>query len=1368
MTGAVLQYGVDPMLESPLQTAVTTPLMFGAGALPKTLGFAARMAMAGQMAARPAQYVAQRAAEATLPKDVRAMAEADPSRISGPEAAVDAGLAAIPTFAEALHRAATTKMYRYTDPPDLRSTASGAGQDWKNSDVFEGRRADIHRERDPTRLLGNRADYGSEPQPKARYAGPETPVTPDEPDFHVTEDAENRAKLTEVERRRGIARDRLEEIRKGPVARVAPDADTPTLPERDFEVVSDEPLTGLKEPPLNTLRALATEAEGAASKPDITQPTSPDWLGKSKAVDSQGNPLVLYHGTQGEFEIPRPSTSGQFGPAIYTTDSPDEAKAYSTAASAVGDTPSVKRLHVRIENPLILKAKNLDGPPRHWFDEFGPQTQESVDHWKALGYDGVIAEQPRVLGGDSDNKPKLGEWVRHYIPFDADQVRAAPPEIGEGVGGASAPGEPPGEQRARMPRRPANAAMDLGLGEPAGVRRRTAGGVGGGGMVPPPPAPPPGATPPGNAGGPVPPRGNPPPSGLHVAAAKFLKIGDDFKKLFAADTRGPESAMAGAIMRQNAGWVDRNAAQARHHTRAFAQSFDRIPEPDRSAPTHDVMANPRMEFMQAIEEGRRAQLGTLTLPKPSPWLPGNKAPSMVAAASAVRDMLDHARDQVIATGTGALKTFYEEYFPHIWEDPARAQSVVASILAKRPYEGSKSFLKQRTLMTTRDGIEAGLWPVSTNPIDLALMKTFEMRKYVEAHRSWAEFAKKGLIRFVAPGSKFPPGWAPMNDKMAKIFGGAGGQWIAPEPVAHVFNQFLAPGMRGNGVYDAYMLGANALNMAQLGLSWFHGGLMVMESAMSDLALAGEKLSHLKTTQTVTQNGPTTTTVTTKRPNVGGLLPLARGLVPGASLVNDLRVGNNIMRAYLDPASANPIYRTMAAEVERAGGRAHMDQAWDAGQMRALGKDVRTGKYGTAIMRILPAGWEAAVAPIMRGVVPRVKLAAFGRLAFEKIEQLGPNPTDEEMRFAVQGAWNSIDNRAGQYVYRNKFWNPYWKDAMHAMVRATGWTGGTIGEVGGGTLDFARMGRDVMKGQKPTMTSRSWYTAALFLGAAWFGAVLQYALTGEGPKGIHDLYYPRTGKKNAEGNDERLQLPTYMRDVTSWTSHPGRTAINKLNPLVHAFAEIAQNRDFYGDKIFGSHRDESPPEKAIDWTKELGSYALNRGVKPFVIRNMEESGKREQSAGVRALSYAGVTPASREATRSAAQNRLMDILDERGQTPAEPADKAHRQAMSDMKSGLREHRATGDSLFGAQLDSGNLSTRAARTMFKKSLDPVWTERFKQLSIPDAVDVFKMGDAAERTAWRVPLLKKIHDARRAKTIAPRDLPEIMKALRVAGEP
>jgi hypothetical protein len=74
------QYVAEPIMEHPMTTAMVS-LIPGAGYV-----------MAGMMGKDVLEYSAQRAAELSLPPDVRKLAEGDPERIKGEQAAVEAAM----------------------------------------------------------------------------------------------------------------------------------------------------------------------------------------------------------------------------------------------------------------------------------------------------------------------------------------------------------------------------------------------------------------------------------------------------------------------------------------------------------------------------------------------------------------------------------------------------------------------------------------------------------------------------------------------------------------------------------------------------------------------------------------------------------------------------------------------------------------------------------------------------------------------------------------------------------------------------------------------------------------------------------------------------------------------------------------------------------------------------------------------------------------------------------------------------------------------------------------------------------------------------------------------------------------------------
>ena len=84
------------------------------------------------------------------------------------------------------------------------------------------------------------------------------------------------------------------------------------------------------------------------------------------------------------------------------------------------------------------------------------------------------------------------------------------------------------------------------------------------------------------------------------------------------------------------------------------------------------------------------------------------------------------------------------------------------------------------------------------------------------------------------------------------------------------------------------------------------------------------------------------------------------------------------------------------------------------------------------MKTIPALIDASSRPIMEGWVPRMKLGAFYGMANNILDTADRERwTQDQIRTRMQTAWDSIDNRFGQMVYDNLFWNKALRDVLMA-------------------------------------------------------------------------------------------------------------------------------------------------------------------------------------------------------------------------------------------------------------------------------------------------------------------------------------------------
>lgn len=805
-----------------------------------------------------------------------------------------------------------------------------------------------------------------------------------------------------------------------------------------------------------------------------------------------------------------------------------------------------------------------------------------------------------------------------------------------------------------------------------------------------------------------------------IIARHVDAISDAFQKVVAPAGRTPESKQAANILRATTGEAAAQYEQAAFKLDEFRRAIEPLPDSD------------KLGFIDAVEGGR-----------------SQSSPEFQKPADIIRETLDNARDQIRALGTGKLDHFIEDYFPHIWSDPERAADVFGEMGGKRPMEGTKSFLKERTIPTTLEGIEAGLTPVSMNPVDLTLLKLREMQRYVMAHQSLNEMKDADLVKFVRAGDMAPDGYTRINDKIATVFGprkgavtlpeGANvepgdvsvpgmrimGEHWAPEPVARIVNNYLSPGLRGNAIYDAYRGLGNTLNQAQLGFSAFHLGFTSMDASVSRAALGMEYIAS-----------------GVRNPSAANVAKGLRELIsaPAAPVTNAM-LGKRIRAAYLNPEGASPDMLALANAVKEAGGRVRQDSFYQNSAPERMVKSWRAGAYGKATALSLPALMEYSSGWLMNHVVPMQKLGVFGDMAQKVLADLPPEATLAERRDALGKSWDSVDNRMGQVVYDNLFWNKTFKDLSMASVRSVGWNLGTIRELGGGIGDILGVGKDVLTGKaaEAEMTHRAAYVAALPLTVGFYGAVYQYLRTGEGPSELKDYFFPKTGEVDADGNPERVQIASYMKDLFAYAGDPWSTVKHKVSPILATTYEMLQNEDFYGDEI------RNPEDPAVKQIKQEADYIAKQTL-PFSIRNIQENKNRgDQSNATKFGNWFGITPAPRSRVRSDAQNLMADYLKHKAPGGATPEDVEVRKTRAEILAGLRGNKGVDltDAITNA-LERHQLTPPDIATLMKRAGMTPAQEKYKRLTLPQAVEVFKVATPREKALFSEALLAKVERA------------------------
>lgn len=142
----------------------------------------------------------------------------------------------------------------------------------------------------------------------------------------------------------------------------------------------------------------------------VDQTNTPEfkrWFGDSKVVDAQGKPLVVYHGTEQDFDTFLPSKRPK-EPGIFFAVHPAIASAYAghdpQGNFHAPDMGSVLPVYLKIENPLVV-------------DFMGGKTGRTEAFKRAIegGHDGVLLKNHYDAGGVQD------QWA----VFRPEQIKSA-------------------------------------------------------------------------------------------------------------------------------------------------------------------------------------------------------------------------------------------------------------------------------------------------------------------------------------------------------------------------------------------------------------------------------------------------------------------------------------------------------------------------------------------------------------------------------------------------------------------------------------------------------------------------------------------------------------------------------------------------------------------------------------------------------------------------------------------------------------------------------------------------------------------------------------------------------------------------------
>lgn len=678
------------------------------------------------------------------------------------------------------------------------------------------------------------------------------------------------------------------------------------------------------------------------------------------------------------------------------------------------------------------------------------------------------------------------------------------------------------------------------------------------------------------------------PKALYQAAGKLAgkigssPVGRTFEQIFSPTTVDADSKTAEAILRGTGGRAARDTSQTAAAMEPFHKTINALPEPA------------RLDFIDHVEGGP-ARIAALPAP-------------LRTLATAMRDAFEMRKAKLQSLPETSNMAFIDDYFPHMWQDPGAATTFAEQFKGGAGKQGSGASLHKRTIPTIADGIAAGLKPISTDPIEMAMRYVTSMDRFI-ASTSSLEIAKRiGQVKYIRPrvmgasghpdSFKVPDGWVPLNGRGAR--NAAGAQAYAPESFARVYNNFIGRGFHELGTefgrtYEALQRTSNAITGLELGLSGFHAVTMAKEAFVSRLATGIKQIAG--------------------GAGAGDAMQILRGTgkvasSPGAFVTSALK-GRQVEKVYLGQTAGSPDMARIVNLLEKGGGRAigarHAQdyrfsaqgsywKAWRQGalkmQMATAAADIKAHPIvGTArqAASVIGRTMSTVAAPLFESYIPRIKNGAFYD-AMSTWLHANPAASYKDQVEAARNIWDSIDNRFGELVDDNIFWNQTMKQVAKLGMRSYSWNLGTVREIGGGVADLAR----------GKFTDRAAYVVALPMAMGTINAAYQYLKTGKPPESVEDLVGGQTGgeqttvipstrpyqRSTKSTVPERVQIPGYEKDVMGWYENWQQEMLNKRSKLLTMGAELAFNQNWRNDPIF------NPEGSAPEWLQQAMKYMVD--------------------------------------------------------------------------------------------------------------------------------------------------------------------------------
>lgn len=591
----------------------------------------------------------------------------------------------------------------------------------------------------------------------------------------------------------------------------------------------------------------------------------------------------------------------------------------------------------------------------------------------------------------------------------------------------------------------------------------------------------------------------------------------------------------------------------------------------------------------------------------------------------------------------------DNYLYHIFEDGEALARHFEAKYGKR--WGNPGFMKNRTFDFYEEAIAANFKPKYTNPEEIILARQHASdiaQMQVELLRDLESY---GLAKEKTKAQPNPPKG---NYTLRRAPNGKS-YWVEADAHQILHNAFdtkslwSAKGIGGD-LFRGAMFLKNSTVPAVLSLSLFHPLHLIL--GMDSAA---------------------TMTRLTKEMVVSGMNPVkwfgkwleqmalgSKG-IPLYGIIDNPKTGFRLLKAYqgkIDPAKLTAADRTALQYMNEGGFIPEMSVQYRSGAIDKFRKavrevaaefnspgGVRRAVVGTkgAVGPLPKAGFytpfailDALQYPMFRLWIPALKIASYLKDVQTAIKLDPRLATDKGRRIlAFRKLSKSVDNRYGEMNYQTLFWNRTIKDIAVANTLSLGWNLGFLREYGGGTIDvvkapFKKGGfkEKVKTGQLDRPLFLMFYTTQVML----YSGLLTWALTGKPPTDLLDYLYPKSGDKDAQGKDLRLNTPFYPREFAAIAKHVEHEGVGPglWHVVSNKSSGVLQMGNQWVTGVDWRDREIRDPNSA--WHQQMRDTLAHtlEDLQPISLKQLSES---KGTAKDVALSFSGFGKAPKYATQS---------------------------------------------------------------------------------------------------------------------------------------